>query len=196
MGENGLVLQLDRTGSVPTPLSKRQRELPPLILHPIVGYGQLLQEDPATDDENRRMEVRRLELKMLCCLGKDLNRWLQQCLEFAAADPNLGELRERNLIDLLVEDPPEGVVRKMQTWGVRDFRAIFARALGLTAVFPETPDREHITETFVRDLAMYADVLYRVRRQSLPAGAARANCRFAVYASGEYARLLERAWAL
>jgi hypothetical protein len=196
MEENGLVLQLAYTGSVPTSFPKPQQQLPPLILHPIAGHGEVLREGSASDEESRRTEVRRLELKMLCCLGKDLNRWLEQCLEFAATDPNLAELREGNLIDLLVEDPPESVIRKMQTWGVSDFRPIFARALGLTAVFPDPPAPEHITATFVRDFALYADVLYRVRRQALPAGADGHSFRFEVYASGEYARLLERAWGL
>jgi hypothetical protein len=196
MGENDLVLQLAYTGTVPTPFQETPHELPPLILHPIAGHGEVLEEDFAGDDEHRRMELRRLELKMLCCLGKDLNRWLEQCLEFAATDPNLAELCERSLIDLLVVDPPESLIGKMQIWGVHDFRAIFARALGLTAVFCEPPTREHIADSFVRDMSVYADVLYRCRRQALPAGTTRLNCRFDVYASGEYARMLERSWAL
>jgi hypothetical protein len=196
MEENGLVAQLDYIDAVPTSFPEPLYELPPLILHPIAGNGELLQEGPAADEENRLMAVRRLELKMLCCLGKDLNRWLEQCLEFAATDPNLRELRERNLIDLLVEDPPDSVVRKMGTWGVTDFRAIFARALGLTAVFPEPPANEGISEAFVRYSAIYADALYRARRQALQPGTGRPSCRFEVYASGEYAGLLERSWDL
>jgi len=109
---------------------------------------------------------------------------------------NLGPV-DLGQIDLLVEDPPEGVIRKMQTWGVSDFRTIFARALGLTVVFPDPPAGEQLSETFVRDFAVYADALYRARRQALPATAAEAHSfRFEVYASGEYARLLEQAWGL
>ena len=191
------MLQLASTSPAPTPLPKPQRELPPLILHPIAGCGEALQEGSASDTASRRLTVHRLEVKMLCCLGKDLNRWLEQCLEFAAADPNLCELREGHLMDLLVENPPESVIRKMQDWGVTDFRAIFARALGLTVVFSDPPPPEHLSATFVRDFAIYADALYRVRRQALPAaGAGAYSFRFEVYASGEYARLLERAWGL
>jgi hypothetical protein len=196
MGENGLVLQLGYTGTVPTPFPEAQHELPPLILHPIAGDPDVLQEDFAGDEESRRMEIRRLELKMLCCLGKDLNRWLEQCLEFAATEPSLAELCETHLIDLLVVNPPESLVRKMSIWGVGEFRAIFARALGLAAVFSEPPAREHITDTFVRDMSVYADVLYRSRRQALTVGLSRPRCRFDVYASGEYASMLERSWAL
>ncbi len=190
------MLQLATTGSVPTPLSKAQFELPPLILHPIAGYGEALPEGTVSDEESRRMEVRRLEMKMLVCLGKDLNRWLEQCLEFAAADPELVDLREGDLMDLLVENPPDGVGRKMQTWGVSDFRRIFARALGLSVVFPRPPSREQLQESFVRDFNLYADSLYRTRRQSAPTGADTVRFCFDVYASGEYARILEKSWGL
>jgi hypothetical protein len=196
MKDNGLVLQVAYTGSLPTPLSKPQFELPPLILHPIAGYGEALTEAAQTDPESRRMELRCIELKMLVCLGKDLNRWLEQCLEFAAADPELAGLCEGDLMDLLVENPPEAVGRKMQTWGVADFRRIFARALGLTAVFPAPPSREQLRESFVRDFSVYADSLYRARRQSVPTGKDSFSLRFEVYASGEYARMLEKSWGL
>ena len=194
--DNGLVLQLAYTGAIPTSLPKRQHQLPPLILHPIAGYGEALPESCVSDIDAKRAEVRRLELKMLCCLGKDLNRWLAQCLEFAAGDPDLGELREGNLMDLLVENAPAAVACKMETWGVGDFRRIFARALGLTAVFPNPPIREQVPESFVAYFAHYADSLYRARRQAAPAGVATCEYQFEVYASGEYARLLERSWGL
>jgi hypothetical protein len=193
---NGLVLQVASTGSIPTPLSKPQFELPPLILHPIAGYGEALTEASDTGPEGRHLELRRLELKMLVCLGKDLNRWLEQCREFAAADPDLAGVCEGDLMDLLVENPPESVGCKMLTWGVSDFRRIFARALGLTAVFPYPPSREQLPESFVRDFSVYADALYRTRRQSMPTGNGLCNLRFEVYASGEYARMLEKSWGL
>lgn len=194
--DNGLVLQLAYTGPAPTSLPKRQHQLPPLILHPIAGYGEALPESCASDVDAKRAEIRRLELKMLCCLGKDLNRWLGQCLEFAAGDPDLPGLREGNLIDLLVENPPAAVARKMETWGVSDFRRIFARALGLTAIFSHPPMREQVPEGFVANFAHYADSLYRARRQAAPAGSTDCEYQFEVYASGEYARMLERSWGL
>lgn len=196
MEDNGLVLQLATTGTVPTPLSRPRFELPPLILHPIAGIGEALPEGIVSDEESRRIEVRRLEMKMLVCLGKDLNRWLEQCLEFAAADPELADLREGDLMDLLVENPPDSVGRKMQTWGVSDFRRIFSRALGLTAVFPHPPSREQLREGFVKDFNLYADCLYRARRQAVPTGADTVRLHFEVYASGEYARILEKSWGL
>lgn len=143
------------------------------------------------------MEARRLELRMLCCLGKDLSRWMEQCLDFAATDPAVTGLSEGRLMDLLVENPPESVVCKMQAWGVRDFRAIFARALGLAAAFPNPPARGQVSEGFVRDFPRYADALYRARRlSSPPSTSATHDFLFEVYASGEYAQILERSWGL
>jgi hypothetical protein len=191
------VLQLASTGAGPTPLAKSAYELPPLILHPITKHGEPLPEGSASDIESCRAEARRIEMKMLCFLGKDLNRWLEQCLELAAADPDLGDLREGTLLDLLVKDPPESVAAKMHSWGVTDFRAIFARALGLNAAFPHPPSREQIGESFARNFARYSDALYRARRQSLPeAQVETQRFHFEVYASGEYARLLEKSWGL
>lgn len=189
------MLQFATTGPVPTPLSKIRHELPPLILHPIAGHGETLPAGSASDMESCRAEARRIEMKMLCCLGKDLNRWIEQCVEYAAAEPGI-ELTEATLLDLLVENPPAGVIAKMQTWGVSDFKAIFARSLGLNTVFPNPPARELITELFARNFARYAEALYRARRQSLPAESGADRFHFEVYASGEYARLLEQAWGL
>jgi hypothetical protein len=171
-------------------------QLPPLILHPISGQGEVLAESNLSDPQGRRLEAYRLELKMLCCLGKDLVRWIEQCLEFARMNPDVPALSEGQLMDLLAENPPESVVRKMQQWGVGDFRTIFARSLGLAAVFSHPPAREHVSDVFVLDFARYADTLYRVRRHSLPAAAETESFVFEVYASGENAQLLERAWGL
>jgi hypothetical protein len=195
LADNSLVPQPASVRPVPA-LEKSAHQLPPLILHPISGQGEVLAEPNLSDPQSRRLEAHRLELKMLCLLGKDLVRWIEQCLEFARMNPDVPALSEGQLMDLLVENPPEGVVRKMQTWGVGDFRTIFARSLGLAAVFPHPPGREHVSDVFVRDFARYADTLYRVRRQSLPAATETGGFVFEVYASGEYAQLLERAWGL
>jgi hypothetical protein len=195
--DNDLVLQLTSTGTTPTPIATLPIELPPLILHPITSHGETLPAGPVSNVESARAEARRLEMKMLCCLGKDLNRWLGQCLEFAATDPQLAELSEGLILDLLVKDPPASVAAKMLKWGVADFRNIFARALGLNAVFPNPPSRENIADDFARNFTAYADGLYRTRRHTFPAVTASASrFHYDVYASGEYARLLEQSWDL
>jgi hypothetical protein len=191
------VPQSAHTGSVPAPTASTQRDLPPLILHPISHCGETLTERSAGDNEALRAEARRLELRMLCCLGKDLTRWLGQCVEFAAGDPALASVSEGHFMDLLVDNPPENVTRKMHSWGVIDFRTIFARALGLCAVLPNPPAREQVSDTFVRDFARYADALYRARRLTLPSSVPTApKLQFEVYASGEYAQMLEKSWGL
>lgn len=182
------MLELAYTGTVPTPLPQAKRELPPLILHPLAGYGNALAG---------RGEVRRMELRMLCCLGMDLNRWLEQCVECAAADPSLHGLGEASFIGLLVDDPPEGVTGKLQAWGVGEFRSIFARSLGLNAVFPQLPAPEEMGEALVRDFPIYADALYRARRHAQPAAAiSKLSFTFEVFAAGEYSRMLEKSWGL
>ncbi|HEX3744247.1 MAG TPA: hypothetical protein VHW09_09965 [Bryobacteraceae bacterium] len=191
--DNGFVLQL---AQLPLALAKPVHQLPPLILHPISRTGEALTQGSASDTETLRAEGRRLEMRMLCCLGKDLTRWLEQCVEFAAAQPELAAVTPGELMDLLVERPPESVSRKMQAWGVADFRNIFARALGLAAVFPNPPTRDQISDTFVRDFARYAEMLYRTRRLTYPPSAAIHSLHFDVYASGEYAQILERSWGL
>ena len=195
LADNDLVPQLANATLVPA-LSKSAHQLPPLILHPISGQGEVLAEPNASDPQSRRLEAHQLELKMLCYLGKDLVRWIGQCLELVHQNPEVPAVSEGQLMDLLVKNPPERVVRKMQGWGVGDFRTIFARSLGLAAVFPHPPARECISDVFVRDFARYADTLYRVRRQSLPAVTETGTFLFEVYASGEYAQLLERSWGL
>jgi hypothetical protein len=191
------VLQLAHTSPSPAPLAKTKHELPPLILHPISHSGEALKAHSADDTEILRTEARLLEMRMLCCLGMDLTRWLGQCVEFAAADPTLAAASEGHFMDLLVDDPPESVSRKMLAWGVNDFRTIFARSLGLAAIFPYPPAPGQISDTFVRDFVRYADMLYRTRRLALPPSAAGTlSFQFEVYASGEYAQMLEKSWGL
>jgi hypothetical protein len=178
-------------------LAKPAYELPPLILHPISRCGEALPDPSSSGTQNLRAEARRVEMRMLCYLGKDLARWVEQCREFTSTHPDLHIVTEGELLDVLVENPPENVVSKMKGWGVSDFRAIFARALGLRAVFQHPPAREQISEIFLLDLSHFAEALYRARRQAFPKSPdVKYNFQFEVYASGEYAQMLERSWGL
>jgi hypothetical protein len=133
---------------------------------------------------------------MLCLIGKDLNRWLEQCVDMAAGDPELAGLTERSFIEALLFAPPSGVVRKMSNWGVKNFQIIFSRAIGLNATFPHPPSASSVSERFLRDFHKYADALYDARlRAEAPATTIENNFTFEIYASGEYSSYLERTWA-
>jgi hypothetical protein len=191
------------------------RTLPPLILHPfsdasapdrltmsarvsLVLNGLVPGDEVTAVELNRRLvECRYSELRMLFYLGKDLSRWLDQCMEVATRDEELrasGVGRE-SFAALLVEDAPGTVMEKLQNWGVVDYQAIFRRALGLHALLATIPEQDVFTDDFLQRHHRYADVLYqhwiesaRFRRLR------RTDFQFELYASGEFARLLEKEW--
>ncbi len=148
--------------------------------------------------ERKLLAGRYCELRMLFYVGKDVVRWIEQCLEFAARQP---QLRGRgycfqSFAAYLVYDPPTGVQEKLRRWGVADYKGIFSRALGIQSVFAEPPPRESLTTEFLRYYYKFADQLFAARLNLVrypeidPA-----EFDFALFASGEYARMLEREWA-
>ncbi len=190
--------------------------LPPLILHPFsdaTGPSQLVESSraslvlhgllPGGDATPEQLEEKLLagrycELRMLFYIGKDLFRWIEQCLDFI---DHRAELRQRgyrlqSLAAYLVYEPPQGVRDKLRRWGVADYRGIFSRALGLKSVFEELPARDELARDFLRYYYKYADHLFAAllalaRYQEIDPS----EFDFALYASGEYARMLEREWA-
>ena len=190
-------------------------DLPPLILHPFnerIAPSTLLESSKAalmlsgvipnegTDAEELRRRLltgRYAEMRMLFFLGKDVFRWIDQCVEWAERVPELGalEIRRQSFAGLLTKDPPEAVKEKLVRWGVADYVSIFSRAIGMNAVFVSPPPFEILNEDFLRNYHRYPDFLYRCYMESetyqtLPT----ANFRFALYASGEYSRMLETEW--
>ena len=188
--------------------------LPPLILHPFnerVPPSTLLENSRAalmlsglipndgTDEEDlkrRLLTGRYAELRMLYYLGKDLLRWMDQCVEWAARSPTGADagLAAQSFAGLLTTNPPEAVKQKLVSWGVSDYISIFSRAIGLNAVFVDPPALPSISEEFLRNYHRYADYLFRCYMDShapLPA----AKCQFELYASGEFSRMLENEWA-
>jgi hypothetical protein len=132
---------------------------------------------------------------MLCLIGKDLDRWLGQCLEVASRDPELAGLSECNFIAALLFAPPMPVVQKMHGWGIKNFQLLFSRAIGLNAVFPEPPSTDDVSEAFLRDFHRYADALYDARLKSENSAVVLDNLfTFEVYASSEYLLRLETSW--
>jgi len=190
--------------------------LPPLILHPFADangpnklvessraslklQGLLPQGEASREDLDRSLlDGRYSEMRMLYYVGKDLMRWIEQCLEFAAH--NRAELPSgiayQSFAALLIQGAPASIEAKLRKWGVADYKAIFTRALGLQCLFANAPDREVLSDDFVRNYYKYADQMFAVRqgeRDFTPL--ATQDFKFELYSSGEYSRLLERAWA-
>ena len=191
-------------------------ELPPLILHPFnervspsalldnskaaLMLAGLIPSDGSDADELKRRLLggRYSELRMLFFLGKDVLRWIDQCADWAERIPELaaaGDVRRQSFAGLLIGCPPALVRDKLLRWGVSDYSSIFARAIGINAVFADPPPCGLLAEEFLRGYHRYADYLYRCYMDSQPhLTITSANFRFDLYASGEYSRMLEAQW--
>jgi hypothetical protein len=190
-------------------------KLPPLILHPFSdssGPGKLVESSRASlmlqgllpsgelspDELDRKLlDGRYCEIRMLCYVGRDLVRWIEQCMELVDRDERLRTrgIQLQSFASMLSEDPPPSVREKLSKWGVADYRHIFSRALGLNAIFANPPSREDLSAEFIRHYYRFADQMYRCQL-SLHTFT-EISCRnftFELYASGEYARILEREW--
>jgi len=198
-----------------TPTLKKTWTLPPLILHPFSDAGapgKLVESSRANlmmqgllpcgevtvDELDRRLiDGRYCEVRMLFYVGRDLLRWIGQCMEMIQRDGDLqtGGIQAQSFARMLVEDPPIAVRDKLKKWGVADYKAIFSRAIGLNAVFAEAPAREALTTDFIRNYYRFADTMYMLWQKTNDA--LEIDCHsfeFDLYASGEYSRMLEREW--
>jgi hypothetical protein len=194
-------------------------QLPPLILHPFNGgrgtqdlvSGSIaslalqglvsLQEEQA--ELIRRMLMGRYqEVKMLLFLGKDIFRWLDQCVEQVPAesepDPaGAPRLVQQSFAELVVEFPPDAVRQKLESWGVTDRRAIFSRAIGIHSMFEAPPPFDSLSPIFLRNYHQYADHAWSCYLESRPfLHVDRADSSFEIFASDEYANLLSKGWNL
>lgn len=198
-----------------TPLGETVWILPPLILHPFnekvppstllenskaaLMLSGLIPGDGSDEDQLRRrlLSGRYAEVRMLFFLGKDVLRWIEQCLEWIATEPALvnRDIRRQSFAGLLTASPPENVKQKLTRWGVADYASIFSRAIGLNAMFAQPPAFDVLEEEFLRNYHRYADFLYRCYTESEPHDIiVSRNFQFELYASGEYSRLLESEW--
>ncbi len=192
------------------------RKLPPLILHPFADAGgpeKLVESSRASlvlqgllpagdrntqDVERTLLEGRFCEIRMLFYVGKDLLRWIEQCLELVERTPELSGtgIKYQSFAAYLVGHTPEAVQAKLKKWGVSDYRSIFSRALGLSAVFGEVPQREMLTDEFIRHYYRYADQLFQIRQgEAVFTDVSERGFELEIFASGEYSRMLEREWA-
>ena len=187
--------------------------LPPLILHPFGGGGStddLLEGSRASlalqglaesrEDPSllfaRLMTGRYQEIRMLLFLGKDIIRWMQQCVDFVerseSPDPRISE---QSFAALLVETPPLAVQVKLERWGVSDRRAVFSRAIGINSLFDGPPPLECLSPTFLQNYHRYADHAYICFQHLKPYQVLPAETfDFQLYASEEYSRLLSEQW--
>lgn len=190
-------------------------ELPPLILHPFnerVPPSALLDNSkaalmlsgliPSSGEDPGELSRRLLaghygEIRMLYFLGKDVLRWLEQCLETVTRVPELRgrDWRAQSFAALLTRGLPAGVKEKLSRWGVSDYTSIFCRAIGLHTMFAAPPAFDTLSDEFLRNYHRYADSLfhcYMELESYQPAEAA--SFQFQLYASGEYSRMLESQW--
>ncbi len=190
-------------------------KLPPLILHPFSAPEEAVvleqssraslilngylpsQQIPECAVERNLILGRFVELRMLFYVGKDLARWMEQCVEVTCGRQefaNLG-LGSETFAHLLVGETPVNVHEKLELWGVLDYRSLFRRAIGLHSVFEEVPPAPCLTSDFLKRYHRHADRWFEawILNRPLPT----VNWRefgFDLYASGEYALMLERSW--
>jgi hypothetical protein len=193
-------------------------QLPPLILHPFSGGGsttelvegsraslrlQGLLKTPDSEFEvdeyeleRRVMAGRYQEIRMLVFLGKDIFRWLQQCVDFIdRSGSDAPSISEQSFASLVVESPPSLVREKLERWGVTDRRAVFSRAIGMHTLFSSPPPLESLSPVLLKHYHRFADHAYICFQHLKPYQALDTKqFDFQIYASEEYARMLSDQW--
>jgi len=191
-------------------------QMPPLILHPFnerVSPGTLMENSKAAlmlsglipsegidreELKRRLLTGRHSEIRMLYFLGKDVFRWIGQCMEIAARTPELEStsVKRQSFAGLLTASPPAPVREKLIRWGVADYPAVFARAIGLNTLFAEPPEFQALAEDFLRHYHSVATLLYQSFLDAEPHRVIDGKYfRFDLYASGEYTKMLETEWS-
>ena len=190
-------------------------ELPPLILHPFsdaTGPSRLVESSRASlmlhgllpsgeysgdELERRLLDGRYCELRMVYYVGRDVTRWVEQCMDVVSRHSGAFPegLEAQSFADYLVRNAPSCVEEKLRKWGVNDYRSIFARGIALNVMFAEAPVRGRLGNEFVRNYHRYADQAFQCyQAQCTWTPLERDRVVFELYASGEYSRMLEQAW--
>jgi hypothetical protein len=190
------------TQSADTSWPGRWWDLPPLILHP---FGRGLETSASLDsiklaldlsgmgdrgaEKEALLRARYTEFRMLSLVGKDIMRWIAQCMDFAGRDDALANsgIRPQSFADLLVNRTPPVVGARFESWGVTDYRRVLSRAIGVNAVFPNPPDFGVITAEFLENYYAYADGLFACYQRLTPFTSLGSHSfGFSLYTSDEY----------
>jgi hypothetical protein len=160
--------------------------------------GLLPGEGQEEDELRRKLLISRYaEIRMLYFVGKDLLRWVGQCMEVVSRAKELDSagIREQSFATLLVYHTPPSVLQKLHQWGVANPQSVFSRAFGIATIFREVPLIECLSDSLLLHYHIFADHLF-VCAQHLTkfAEITPVNFRFELYASAEYSRLLEKQW--
>jgi hypothetical protein len=193
-------------------ISAKIYHLPPLILHPFTESAatvrvlesaratlQMLRDGGSEDAalEEQVLEGRFTELRMVFYVGKDVRRWLDQCADYCARQPELAACRipSQSFAKLLIEQTPPDVADKLRNWGVIEYSRIFSRSIGIYNQFREPPLIESLQSDYLRFYYRYADYAYAAWQDLRKAPELDGRrFLFTLYASGEYARMLEDEW--
>jgi hypothetical protein len=190
-----------------------QTQLPPLILHPFggdSGTAQLLEgsraaialqkaslANPQYAELQKRVVLGRYqEIRMLVFLGKDIFRWIDQCMDQMGRNGDTGlRINPQCFSALVVDSPPEAVKTKLEAWGVTDRRAVFSRAIGIRCLFEEPPEIDTLSPMFLEHYHRFADYAY-ICFQQMKAYQPMEGTQydFQIYASEEYSRKLSEQW--
>jgi hypothetical protein len=184
--------------------------LPPLILHPFAdasGPGKLVEssraslmlqgllptgEFTAEQLEARLLDGRYCEIRMLFYVGRDLIRWIDQCLELSEREAS--GYTFQSFVSLLVSQTPPLVQAKLRKWGVADYRSIFSRAIALNSMFSDVPGRQTLSIDFTRNYYRFTDQIFKMLMEGTYKEIEAGKFHFDLYASGEYSRMLEEQW--
>jgi len=164
-----------------------------LALQGLLPSGEYTPEDL----ERKVLEGRYCEIRMLFYVGRDVLRWVDQCMEQVERRRGVlpAGIQRQSFIAMLVQNPPGMIQQKLRKWGVADYRSIFSRAIALNSLFAIIPPRDTLATDFLRNYFRYADQLYTmVLGQSSYTPIDPSQFDFELYSSGEYSRMLEQQW--
>ncbi len=187
--------------------------LPPLILHPFTESAStvrvlesakaslsMLKEGQRSAEEQEDLKKQLLdgrytEVRMLFYVGKDIFRWLEQCVDTCSRSPHLEDIAQQSFAHLLIKQTPEDVAAKLRTWGVIEYARIFSRSIGIYTQFKEPPDRNLLQDDYLRHYYRFADYAFSCWRDiRKPVLLPQEQFPFTLYASGEYTKMLEEQW--